>query len=299
MFAFVNVPAFYQIENTNSERRILAQLRHPFIVSLKYAFQSTDKLYLVTEYCKGGELFFHLKRMRSFTLEMAKFYCAELTLALEYLHYNNIIYRDLKPENILLDEEGHIKLADFGLSKDGISLTKTFCGTPEYIAPEMLLSSIHGYTQSVDWWALGIVAYEMLFGYPPFVDENFDRLSHKILKKPLAFPNSYKVSSSAKYFIQCLLRRKPSQRLGCGPAGAEEVKRHHFLNSIDWRALNQREVLPPFIPRRDRNIKDARNFDKEFTQQSTEDPPCEVVESEEDNSMHFAEFSFTYNPFEG
>jgi serine/threonine protein kinase len=155
-----------QIERTKTERRVLGRLDHVFIMKLHYAFQSQEKLYLVLDYCPGGELFFHLSRYRRFPERVARFYAAELTTAIGHLHSVGIIYRDLKPENVLLDADGHVKLGDFGLAKDGIdSPTKgatSMCGTPEYMAPEVLCQKGHGFT--VDWWGLGMLTYEVSEG---------------------------------------------------------------------------------------------------------------------------------------
>lgn len=160
-----------QVEHTKTERNIMGTIgqAHPFIVTLQYAFQTKDKLYMVTNFCRGGELFFHLKRMRRFSETMCRFYSAEITLALSHLHSNNIVYRDLKPENVLLEEDGHIRLTDFGLSRENVNTPNgatTFCGTPEYLSPEMILhrQTRKGYGKSVDWWSLGTLMYEMLTG---------------------------------------------------------------------------------------------------------------------------------------
>ncbi len=167
-----NVIKRNQIEHTRTERRVLGFVRHPFIVSLYYAFQTETKLFLVLDYCGGGELFFHLGKAGRFKEDRARFYSASIALAIEYLHSKNIIYRDLKPENVLLDSEGHIKLTDFGLSKENITdlnLAHSFCGTPEYLAPEILRRCGHG--KPADWWSLGALLYEMLTGMQPLIKE--------------------------------------------------------------------------------------------------------------------------------
>lgn len=166
-----------QVEHTMAERRIMSGIDHPFIVALRYAFQTQDKLYMVTDYCRGGELFFHLKKFKTFSEDMVRFFAAELVSALEHLHSMDIVYRDMKPENVLLDADGHIHITDFGLSKDEVASEKgatTFCGTPEYLAPEMLISrkTREGYGKAVDWWSLGTLIFEMLTGWPPFYDRN-------------------------------------------------------------------------------------------------------------------------------
>ena len=174
-----------QEDHTKAEREILEKITNPFIVKLHYAFQSPDKLYFVLDFVNGGELFSHLRKEKKFSESRAKFYAAEIILALEWLHSNNIIYRDLKPENILLDAEGHIKITDFGLSKKGAKKkTYTFWGTPEYLAPEIIIGK--GHDKSVDWWSLGSLLYEMLWGRPPFTDKNRKEIFRLIISsKPV------------------------------------------------------------------------------------------------------------------
>ena len=197
-----------QVEHTKTERHIMGTIgqSHPFIVTLQYAFQTKDKLYMVTNYCRGGELFFHLKKMRRFTEEMCRFYSAEIILALDHLHKNDIVYRDLKPENVLLEEDGNIRITDFGLSRENVDTPNgatTFCGTPEYLSPEMILhrQTRTGYGKSVDWWSLGTLMYEMLTGWPPFYDRNIRRMCDKILRQKLSFPDKYGISVKAKSVI--------------------------------------------------------------------------------------------------
>ena len=219
----------------------------PFIVGLKFSFQTPTDLYLVTDYMSGGELFWHLQKEGRFDEKRAKFYIAELILALQHLHMHDIVYRDLKPENILLDANGHIALCDFGLCKLDMKdedRTNTFCGTPEYLAPELLLGQ--GYTKTVDWWTLGVLLYEMLTGLPPFYDENTNEMYRKILSEPLHFPGPEIVPPAAKDLLTKLLNRKPEQRLGAN--GASEIKAHPFFHSIAWRKLLQRKYEPTFKP---------------------------------------------------
>merc|ERR1712032_360278 len=263
-----------QIEHTRAERRIMGSIAHPFIVSLSFAFQSKDKLYMVTNYCRGGELFFHLKRQRTFSRELVQFYSAELVSALSHLHSLKIVYRDLKPENILLDEQGHIQITDFGLSKDEVvdpadaanagELAKTFCGTPEYLAPEMILNRHNklGYGFAVDWWSLGTLMYEMLTGWPPYYDKNIKRMCEKILGAPLVFPIRPRVPDQAKHLIRGLLVREPKRRLD-----AKGIKKHPFFARIDWVKLDQRKYDPPFVPKVRSDI-DISNFEKEFTREA-------------------------------
>ncbi|KAI5287865.1 hypothetical protein KEM54_005666 [Ascosphaera aggregata] len=254
-----------EVAHTLAERSVLSQINNPFIVPLKFSFQSPEKLYLVLAFVNGGELFHHLQKEQRFDINRARFYTAELLCALECLHGFKVIYRDLKPENILLDYTGHIALCDFGLCKLGMKdedRTNTFCGTPEYLAPELLLG--HGYTKSVDWWTLGVLLYEMLTGLPPFYDENTNEMYRKILQEPLTFPSHDIVPGAARDLLTRLLDRDPQRRLGAN--GAAEIKAHHFFSNIDWRKLLERKYEPSFRP----NVTDARdvtNFDVEFTKE--------------------------------
>ncbi|KAK9459605.1 kinase-like domain-containing protein [Lipomyces oligophaga] len=250
-----------EVTHTLAERTVLAQIDNPFIVPLKFSFQSPEKLYLVLAFINGGELFHHLQREGIFELNRARFYTAELLCALECLHEFNVIYRDLKPENILLDYTGHIALCDFGLCKlnmRGDEKTNTFCGTPEYLAPELLLGQ--GYTKTVDWWTLGVLLYEMLTGLPPFYDENTNDMYRKILQEPLRFPEE--MDKDARSLLTGLLNRDPNKRLGAN--GAEEIKNHKFFAEIDWKKLLGKKYPPPFKPSV-ASATDTSNFDTEFT----------------------------------
>ena len=250
-----------EVNHTLAERTVLAQIDNPFIVPLKFSFQSPEKLYFVLAFINGGELFHHLQREGKFDLNRSRFYTAELLCALECLHEHDVIYRDLKPENILLDYTGHIALCDFGLCKlnmAGQERTNTFCGTPEYLAPELLLAQ--GYTKVVDWWTLGVLFYEMLTGLPPFYDENTNDMYRKILQEPLRFPDD--MDREARSLLIGLLDRDPQKRLGIN--GAAEIKAHPFFAQIDWQRLMAKKYAAPFKPAVE-SAADTSNFDKEFT----------------------------------
>jgi len=275
------------VSHTKSEKQILQEVDHPFIVGLHYAFQTDEKLYLVLDFLSGGELFFHLKEETKFEVERAKFYTAEIVLAIEHLHKHDIIYRDLKPENVVLDKEGHVVLTDFGLAKTHISNatpTYTFCGTPEYLAPEILKGQ--GHAKAVDWWSLGVLLYEMLVGLPPFYSENINEMYELILKAPLKFPNF--VPAEAQSLLRGLLEREEFKRLGAGPTDAAEIKAHPFFSNIDWEAMFKRDLKPPFVPQ----IKedDTKYFDPEFTQERAIDSFAEVAQDEE--GANFDEFDY-------
>ncbi|GKU04764.1 agc akt protein kinase [Fusarium langsethiae] len=256
-----------EVAHTLAERSVLAQINNPFIVPLKFSFQSPEKLYFVLAFVNGGELFHHLQKEHRFDVNRSRFYTAELLCALECLHGFSVIYRDLKPENILLDYQGHIALCDFGLCKLDMKdedRTNTFCGTPEYLAPELLMGQ--GYNKTVDWWTLGVLLYEMLTGLPPFYDENTNEMYRKILSEPLHFSDV--VPPAAKDLLTKLLNRNPEERLGAN--GSAEIKAHPFFHAIDWRKLLQRKYEPTFKP----SVADAldtTNFDPEFTSEAPQD----------------------------
>ncbi|XP_068604275.1 serine/threonine-protein kinase Sgk3 [Brachionichthys hirsutus] len=266
------------ILNRREQRHIMAErnvllknVKHPFLVGLHYSFQTRDKLYFVLDFVNGGELFFHLQRERTFPEPRAKFYIAEIASALGYLHSLNIVYRDLKPENILLDHEGHIVLTDFGLCKEGISqtdTTTTFCGTPEYLAPEVLRKQ--PYDNTVDWWCLGSVLYEMLFGLPPFYSRDTHEMYHNILHKKLAMRPG--TSSTAWSLLQGLLEKERTQRLG-STDDFNEIRAHIFFSSINWDDLVQKTIPTPFIPKVS-SYSDVTNFDPEFTDESVPNSIC-------------------------
>ncbi|XP_027457026.1 ribosomal protein S6 kinase alpha-2 isoform X3 [Zalophus californianus] len=253
------------------ERDILAEVNHPFIVKLHYAFQTEGKLYLILDFLRGGDLFSRLSKEVMFTEEDVKFYLAELALALDHLHGLGIIYRDLKPENILLDEEGHIKITDFGLSKEAIDHDKraySFCGTIEYMAPEVV--NRRGHTQSADWWSFGVLMFEMLTGSLPFQGKDRKETMALILKAKLGMPQF--LSMEAQSLLRALFKRNPCNRLGAGIDGVEEIKRHPFFVTIDWNKLYRKEIKPPFKPAVGRP-EDTFHFDPEFTARTPTDSP--------------------------
>lgn len=250
------VVAENKIEQIMTEKEILSRISHPFIVNMYWAFQSKTQLHLVLELCPGGELFYHLHNLGRFTEDQAKFYFAEVVLALEYLHGLNIVYRDLKPENILLDIDGHIRVTDFGLSKQNINKrdrSYSICGSPEYMAPEMLISGEHG--QSVDYYTLGALLYELLTGLPPYYDKNRSRMRWKILNEELEIPNF--ISKPGKNLLLGLLEKNPDKRLGSN--GANDVKNHEYCRGINWQGLANKTVKPPLRPHKRRS-----NFDPEY-----------------------------------
>ncbi|ODV92581.1 hypothetical protein CANCADRAFT_30703 [Tortispora caseinolytica NRRL Y-17796] len=260
-----------EIAHTIGERNILVRTSStvsPFIVSLKFSFQTPTDLYFVTDYMSGGELFWHLQREGRFSEERAKFYIAELILALQHLHSNNIVYRDLKPENILLDANGHIALCDFGLSKADLPsnmTTNTFCGTTEYLAPEVLLDD-SGYTRMVDFWSLGVLIFEMCCGWSPFYAEDTQQMYKNIAFGKVRFPKDA-LSSHGRNLVKGLLNRNPNHRLGA-VNDAQELREHPFFSDIDWNLLLQKKIPPPFKPHVTSEA-DTSNFDPEFTGVST------------------------------
>lgn len=256
-----------EVAHTLGERNILvrtAMADSTFIVGLKFSFQTPSDLYLVTDYMSGGELFWHLQKEGRFNEQRAKFYIAELILALEHLHKHDIVYRDLKPENILLDANGHIALCDFGLSKANLAnddTTNTFCGTTEYLAPEVLLDET-GYTKMVDFWSLGVLVFEMCCGWSPFYAEDTQQMYKNIAFGKVRFPRDA-LSLEGRNFVKGLLNRNPKHRLGAN-GDAEELKSHAFFADVDWIALAKKNLVPPFKPKLKSEL-DVSNFDPEFT----------------------------------
>lgn len=235
-----------QIERTRTERLVLSKVDHPFIMKLHFAFQTDEMLFLILDYCAGGELFFHLCREKKFPEQWTRFYAAELLLALGHLHSKGIIYRDLKPENVLLDSEGHVKLGDFGLAKTNISHyykgAKSRVGTPEYMAPEVLFQQGHGFC--VDYWGLGMLTYEMMTGLPPWYTTDRHKLMKRLKGAPLYIPPGF--SPHLANFVSSLLQRDPRRRLGV--RGIQYAINHEFFRRLDFRALQSRQLEAPIRP---------------------------------------------------
>uniref|UniRef100_A0A8D3E7B6 protein kinase C n=1 Tax=Scophthalmus maximus TaxID=52904 RepID=A0A8D3E7B6_SCOMX len=272
------------IDWVQTEKHVFEQAStNPFLVGLHSCFQTESRLFLVIEYVNGGDLMFHMQRQRKLPEEHARFYAAEICIALNFLHEKGIIYRDLKLDNVLLDHEGHIKLTDYGMCKEGIrpgDTTSTFCGTPNYIAPEILRGEDYGF--SVDWWALGVLMFEMMAGRSPFdiITDNPDMnteeyLFQVILEKPIRIPRSLSVKSAG--VLKGFLNKDPKERLGCQvQTGFTDIKSHTFFRSIDWDQLEKKEVTPPFKPQ----ISDdygLENFDTQFTNE-----PVQLTPDDED-----------------
>jgi len=233
-----------QVQHVKSEKKILQEIQHPFLISLLWSSKDAGQLYLMFPFIGGGELFSYLRRAPKFSVSTTKFFSAEIVSALTYLHSLHIVYRDLKPENILLAKDGHVIITDFGFSKKVPDRTWTLCGTPEYLAPEIIQSK--GHNKAVDWWALGILIYEMLIGYPPFYDENHFVIYQKILAGKIDWPKH--LDSVAKDLIKKLLVKDRTRRLGSMKGGAEDVKNHRFFYSLDWQDVYFKHLAPPIVP---------------------------------------------------
>ena len=275
-----------QVSHTQTERALLEKLKHPFIVRLNYAFQDSKKLYFLTEFLQGGELFFHLRKNSGYKEKAVRFYMAQILLALEYMHNNNYIYRDLKPENILIDKEGNIKLTDFGLSKilpPDENTTYTMCGTAEYLAPEILFGK--GYDKTCDWFSFGVVIFEMFCGYHPFKSKG-QKIDPKIYLRKTYIPD--KVGKTARDLIEKLFVCNPQKRLGY--KSSDEVKNHPFFKGIDFDKVLRKEYKPPFIPKL-KDDTDLRYFDENFTKLNIEHEGNNNEEEEKDE-FNFEGFSF-------
>jgi len=280
-----------ELEHTKTEKNILQKLIHPFLVNLNYSFQTPDKLYFIMDYINGGELFYHLQKEHKFTPERVRFYCAEIVLGLEYLHNSGVIYRDLKPENILLTDDGHICMTDFGISKEGLlaedARTATFCGTPEYLAPEVLEGK--GYTKAVDWWSFGTLMYEMLTGLPPFYSQDVQQMYFKIMHAKLDLPDS--LDEATKTILLGLLERDPVKRM----SDSNAIKAHPYFKGVDWEKLLRKEITPPFIPPV-KSKMDISMVDPAFTSEKptdqTENESLDGKSISTDNQKKFEGFTF-------
>ncbi len=281
-----------QIENTLLEKEILQTIDHPLLCGLVFCFQTQERIYFVMPFLRGGELFQHLRKFRTFDEEKVRFYGAQIALALQYLHDKGIVYRDLKPENILMDEQGYLRLADFGMAKKLKNNEKamSFCGTPEYLAPEIITGE--GHDKSADWWSFGILIYEMLCGLPPFYVENLERMYEMIKTGPLKFPKKVTLSEDAKDLIKKLLDRNVKTRLGSNK-GIEEIKAHPFFSTLDFNMILQKKLPAPFIPAI-KDDTDVQYFDEEFTSENTDIMsyiPQKNIEVIKANQNKFKDFS--------
>jgi len=269
-----------QVEHMLSEKAILQEMDHPFIVRMTATFQDPRYLYMVLEYIIGGEFFSHLRKAGRFENNFAKFYAAHITLVFEYLHKQDIIYRDLKPENLLLEKNGYLKITDFGFAKKVQFKTYTLCGTPEYIAPEVLLNKGHG--RGVDWWTLGILIYEMLCGQPPFVDDDPMGIYQQILAGTVTFPRF--IDRNAKSLIKKLLTADLTKRFGCLKHGAEDVKKHKWYTGFNFDDLIEYKCEAPILPNVTSDT-DTTNFD--HYPDSLEEPPLPIYNNTKDPFLDF------------
>uniref|UniRef100_A0A4W6FN47 protein kinase C n=1 Tax=Lates calcarifer TaxID=8187 RepID=A0A4W6FN47_LATCA len=282
-----------EVESLMCEKRIFEIVNmshHPFLVNLFACFQTPEHVCFVMEYTAGGDLMMHI-HTDVFTEPRAVFYAACVVLGLQFLHDHKIVYRDLKLDNLLLDTDGYVKIADFGLCKEGMGFgdrTSTFCGTPEFLAPEVLTDT--SYTRAVDWWGLGVLIYEMLVGESPFPGDDEEEVFDSIVNDEVRYPRF--LSTEAIGIMRRLLRRNPERRLGSGEKDAEEVKKQPFFRNVDWEALLQRKVPPPFVPSIG-SKEDVSNFDEEFTTEPpTLTPPREPRVLSRKDQDSFRDFDY-------
>lgn len=246
-----------QVEHTNDERRMLKLVEHPFLIRMWGTFQDLKNLFMVMDYIEGGELFSLLRKSQRFPNPVAKFYAAEVVLALEYLHSHDIIYRDLKPENILMDRNGHIKITDFGFAKEVSTVTWTLCGTPDYIAPEVITTK--PYNKSVDWWSLGVLIYEMLAGYTPFYDTTPMKTYEKILSGKIHFPSF--MHPDVIDLLSRLITADLSSRLGNLLNGPADIRNHPWFSEVVWEKLLAKDIETPYEPPITAGVGDSSLFD--------------------------------------
>ncbi|PHU15442.1 Serine/threonine-protein kinase AtPK2/AtPK19 [Capsicum chinense] len=273
------------VDYMRAERDILTKVEHPFIVQLRYSFQTRSKLYLILDFINGGHLFYHLYRQGIFSEDQARVYAAEIVSAVSHLHQRGIVHRDLKPENILMDADGHVMLTDFGLAKeiDESSRSNSMCGTMEYMAPEIIQSK--GHNKDADWWSVGVLLYEMLTGQPPFTHSNRKKLQEKIISEKLKLLP--RLTGEAHSLLKGLLQKDPSKRLGSGPRGGDEIKSHKWFRTINWKKLDARELQPKFKP--DVIGRDCTaNFDKCWTTMPPDDSPASTPTTGE----HFQGYTY-------
>ncbi|XP_066586208.1 cAMP-dependent protein kinase catalytic subunit 1-like [Prorops nasuta] len=268
-----------QVPHTMNEIKLLLSMNFPLVVYLEYYFADFSYIYMVLPFISGGEMFTHLRRMGKFDDELARFYAAQVTLALEYMHHCTIVYRDLKPENILIDKDGYLKLTDFGFGKMVDGRTWTLCGTPEYLAPEVILSK--GYGSAVDWWSFGVLVYEMNAGYPPFYAQNHMKIYEKIVAGKFKFAQHF--SETLKDFIKNLLQVDLTRRYGNLKDGTNDIKNHPYFQSTDFLQIYKKEVKPTFVPHSG-EPGDASNFDI-YDEEETK-----KTEAENRWAKEFAEF---------
>ncbi|XP_075935547.1 serine/threonine-protein kinase N2 [Anarhichas minor] len=283
-----------EVDSLMCEKRIFEVIntsQHPFLVNLYGCFQTADHVCFVMAYSPGGDLMTHI-HTSIFTEEQARFYSSCVLLGLEFLHQNQIVYRDLKLDNLLMDADGFVRIADFGLCKEGMGhgdRTTTFCGTPEFLAPEVLTDNT--YTRSVDWWGLGVLVYEMLVGESPFPGDDEEEVFDSIVNDDVRYPRF--LSPESVSLIQKLLQKNPQMRLGGGEEDASEIKRHKFFQGMDWPALQAKNMKPPFLPVI-RALKDVSNFDEEFTRlKPVLTPPRTAYVLTAEQQEIFADFDFS------
>ncbi|GAA6067032.1 serine/threonine-protein kinase N2 [Tachysurus ichikawai] len=282
-----------EVDSLMCEKRIFEtvnSVRHPFLVNLFACFQTKEHVCFVMEYAAGGDLMMHI-HADVFSEPCAMFYAACVVLGLQFLHEHRIVYRDLKLDNLLLDTEGYVKIADFGLCKEGMGFrdrTSTFCGTPEFLAPEVLTET--SYTRAVDWWGLGVLIFEMLVGESPFPGDDEEEVFDSIVNDEVRYPRF--LSTESISIMRRLLRRNPERRLGGGERDAEEVKKHLFFRNIDWSRLLAKKVKPPFVPTI-QGASDVSNFDDEFTSEAPVlTPPRDPRPLSRDEQEMFADFDY-------